>query len=65
MGDINGDGETDAIDLLLVKRDILGTQKINEENKKKAGDINKDNTIDAIDLLLIKRKLLGTQNIEI
>lgn len=65
MGDINGDGETDAIDLLLVKRDILGTQKLNEENRKKAGDINNDSTIDAIDLLLVKRKLLGTQNIEI
>ncbi len=63
FGDVNGDGEADAIDLLLVKREILGTKKISEDSKQKAGDVNKDGIIDAIDLLIVKRKLLGTQNI--
>lgn len=65
LGDTNGDGETDAIDLLLVKRDILGTYKIKTDSKKMAGDVNKDNIIDAIDLLLIKKQLLKTQYINL
>lgn len=64
LGDMNGDGEADAIDLLLIKRKLLGTQEFNE-SKEKAADLNKDGIIDAIDLLLQKRYLLGTQNINI
>ena len=62
LGDINGDAEADAIDLLLIQRIILNTHKV-EEIYWIAGDLNKDGVIDAIDLLLQKRDMLGTQKI--
>ena len=62
FGDSNGDGEADAIDLLLIKRQILGINTLNNEFKSTM-DLNKDNSIDAIDLLLQKRHILGTQKI--
>lgn len=60
LGDANCDGEADAIDLLLIKRQILGTFDI---LYKDSVDLNKDGIIDAIDLLLQKRHILGTQKI--
>ena len=62
LGDVNGDAEADAIDLLLIQRIILNTQRV-EEIYWIAGDLNKDGIIDAIDLLLQKRDMLGTQKI--
>lgn len=64
LGDVNGDGESDAIDLLLLKRSILGTIELND-NQKMAIDLNKDNSVDAIDLLLQKRHLLKTKLISL
>ena len=64
LGDVNGDGEEDAIDLLLIKRKLLGTHNL-EGAYSLASDLNKDNVIDAIDLLLQKRHLLGTHKIEL
>lgn len=63
-GDLNGDGDCDAIDLLLIKRKILGTYNLTNESKL-SGDLNKDNVVDAIDLLLQKRNILGTQKISL
>ena len=59
LGDANGDGELDAIDLLLIKRSILGKYELNENNAISL-DLNKDGSVDAIDLLLQKRHLLKT-----
>lgn len=59
LGDANGDGESDAIDLLLIKRSLLGTYKLNDNNTVSL-DLNKDGSVDAIDLLLQKRHLLKT-----
>lgn len=64
LGDANGDGTPDAIDMLLIKRSLLGIYTL-KDNYKVAVDLNKDNTVDAIDMLLLKRFLLSTQNIEL
>lgn len=64
LGDVNGDGNVDSIDLLLIKRHLLGTYKIEGINSN-AGDLNNDKSIDAIDLLLEKRHLLGTSIINL
>jgi len=64
LGDTNGDTEGDAIDLLLIKRKLLGTHNL-EGYYSMAADLNKDNVVDAIDLLLQKRHLLGTQKINL
>jgi len=64
MGDINEDGIADAIDLLLIKRHLLSTSILENENYNSA-NLNYDNIVDAIDLLLMKRHLLTTSLIVI
>ena len=62
-GDVNGDAEVDVIDLALMKRHLMETQKLTG-NYYKAGMIQKDGTeIDIIDLALLKRVLMGTTTI--
>ena len=62
LGDSNGDGKTNAVDLLLIKREILGTNKL-ESIYKSAVDLNNDGKTNAVDLLLQKRHILGSQSI--
>ena len=59
IGDINGDGEVNSGDLLLVRQHLL---KINELNNIYfiAADINYDKEINSADLLRIRQHLLGT-----
>lgn len=66
LGDVNGDGEIDIIDLALMKREIVGSQKL-DGIYKIAGNISERETleIDIIDLALLKRQILGTQSIKI
>ena len=62
-GDPDGDGTVTAIDLLMVRRHILGTFSL-EGNHQTAADADRDGTISAIDLLMIRRHILGTYAIE-
>lgn len=62
-GDASGDGVIDALDLLKVQKDILGTNKLSGAYKL-AGDASKDSTIDALDLLKIQKNILGSSKIE-
>ena len=62
-GDTNGDGSTDAIDLLMVRRSLLGQYSLTGVYYS-AGDCNKDGEVDAIDLLMIRRHILKTFTIE-
>ncbi len=55
-GDVNGDGQVNAIDSNLLKRYVAGTaNEINEEN----ADMNDDSRVDAIDSNLLKRLVAG------
>lgn len=56
LGDINSNGQIDAIDLLLIKKHILGTEII---HNIKLADLNGDGVIDNMDLELMKQYLLG------
>jgi len=62
-GDPNGDSAIDAIDLLMVRRYLLGLTSLSNEYLE-AADANHDGTVDAIDLLLIRRYLLNLSSIE-
>ena len=62
-GDVNGDGKTDIVDLLLIQRHILNTSKLNNVYSL-AADINKDGNITIVDLLHTQRHILGTQTIK-
>lgn len=62
-GDVNGDASIDAIDLLLVRKNLLGLASVSECGKI-ASDVNRDGAVDAIDLLLVRKSLLGLTNIQ-
>lgn len=63
LGDVNGDGTVDIIDMALIKRHLTGKQLLKDEYKT-AGKITADSEeIDIIDMALIKRQLMGTQDI--
>lgn len=55
-GDINGDGNIDALDIAALKMYLLG---VNQNIDTKAADLNVDNSIDALDFANLKRYLLG------
>jgi beta-xylosidase len=57
LGDINADGQIDAIDLQLMKRYLLGLGTI--ENTKLA-DLDSNGDVNALDFSLLKQYLLGT-----
>ncbi len=56
LGDINSDGQIDAIDLQIIKKQLLGLGTI--ENTRLA-DVDSSGEIDAIDFSLLKQYLLG------
>lgn len=57
-GDINGDGQVDIVDMLYMKRHILGTSSLNGL-REIAADVNKKGGIDIVDMLYMKRHILG------
>lgn len=61
-GDITGDGIINALDLLRVKKHILGVIKL-EGSAFKAGDIATDGDVNALDLLRIQKDILGVKKI--
>lgn len=62
-GDVNGDGAINAVDLLSVKRKLLGLSSITGPYAA-AGNVNRDGAgINSVDLLAIKRQLLGLSKI--
>ena len=61
-GDVNGDGNVNATDYLMLKRAVLGTFALSDQ-KKAAADINGDGNVNATDYLMLKRVVLGTYNL--
>lgn len=61
-GDIDGDSNISVVDLLYIKKNILGDISLSGANKK-AADINKDGKVDVVDLLLLKKYLLQEYSI--
>ncbi|HEX2926445.1 MAG TPA: carbohydrate-binding protein [Ruminiclostridium sp.] len=57
LGDINNDGQIDAIDLQLLKKYLLGSGTI--ENTKLA-DLDANGDVNALDFSLLKQYLLGS-----
>ena len=61
IGDVNGDGEVNAIDLQWVKQKILNKRVLSEQQLLVA-DVNKDGAVNAIDLQWIKQRILNKRN---
>lgn len=65
LGDVNSDGEVDAIDFNMIANEILGYGQTNFN--RRTADINGDGEVDAIDFNMIANKILygsfsGVQN---
>lgn len=58
LGDINQDGNIDAIDYALIKKHLLGIETL-EGDAFKAADVDNNGAVDSIDLARIKMYLLG------
>ncbi len=55
-GDVNSDGQVDALDLAVLKQHLLNSDvKINQDN----ADMNSDGDINALDFAMLKIKLLN------
>ena len=61
-GDTSGDGIINALDLLQVQKNILGTYNLSGAYSL-AGDTSGDGAINALDLLQVQKSILGTYNI--
>lgn len=62
LGDVNGNGEIDSMDYVLLKRAYFGTYNFNEDVKSCA-DINENGEIDTMDYILLKRAYFGTYDL--
>ena len=62
LGDVDGSGEIDSVDYLLVKRSCFNTYNFSDIQKTCA-DIDKNGTVESVDYLLIKRACFGTYTI--
>jgi len=58
-GDTSGDGIVNALDLLQVQKNILGTYTLSGVNFM-AGDTSDDGIVDALDLLQVQKSILKT-----
>jgi len=63
LGDIDNDSDVDAADYILVKRAVLKTYELTEEQFDVA-DIDADGDVDATDYVLVKRIVLGTYEVK-
>lgn len=61
-GDINKDAKVTAADYLMLKRALLGTYDLDEQQKQ-VGDINGDGKMTAGDYVILKRIVLGTYTV--
>lgn len=62
-GDVNGDGTISLLDVLAVKRHILGIEALTG-SRFTAADINSDGKVDLLDCLKVKRHILGYEKIQ-
>ena len=58
-GDINGNGELDTLDYMILKRSILGTYTLSADEASRA-DVNLDGEVSSMDYMMLKRVILGT-----
>lgn len=61
-GDINGDGKRTVVDVVLLQKYVLGTEKATD-SAFWAADINSDGKVDLKDILLLQRSILGLESI--
>lgn len=63
LGDTNGDGSIDVMDLNATYASVISSQKASSTALEKAMDVNQDGSADILDLNLIFAHVSGTQSI--
>lgn len=58
-GDVDGSGELDTLDYMILKRSILGTYTLSADEASRA-DVNLDGEVSSMDYMMLKRVILGT-----
>ena len=58
LGDVNGDGDLDVLDVIALANHILGIQVLDRESQQRA-DCNGDNELDVLDAIAIANVILG------
>ena len=58
LGDVDGDGDVDASDALLVLRYVLGLVSF-DDNTLAIADVNRDGVVDSADVIFILRMALA------
>ncbi len=56
-GDINGDGVFDIVELTILNKHLIETQRIIDSKWLIAADLNKDGKIDIVDLSILNKKI--------
>jgi hypothetical protein len=62
LGDVNGNGEIEKYDYILVKRAVMKTVWLTEVQKR-ASDVNNNGETEKYDYILIKRHVMKTYTI--
>ena len=65
LGDVNGDGEINSGDSLILVKEILKTMELSNQDSKKAADVNLDGDINAGDSLILVKQILGNYKISV
>lgn len=58
-GDVNCDNKVDARDYMMLKRAVLRTYQL-QENEARNADVNLDGSVDSRDYMILKRVVLRT-----
>lgn len=58
-GDLNGDGDVNSTDYMVLKRLVLGIDSSKQFQWKIVGDVYKDGKIDSLDCMTLKRYIMG------
>ncbi len=61
VGDVDNNGKISAVDYILIKRNVMGTLELDEQQLLSA-DINGDGRVNAMDYVIAKRMVMGTYN---
>ena len=61
LGDVNGDGKTNSLDYILIRKHIMGI-KLTGDNLKRA-DVNIDNIINSKDYIQIRKIIMKQKEV--